>query len=98
MPELTRYAVEFRYSDNGQLYASADLLLSEDEVARTKRFFGALLANGYIEVADDTDPKEVDSIVFPVREREPMTFEQFVADLEAGDTLAEYAEELGIEL
>jgi hypothetical protein len=103
MPELAeqtpiltkKYSVEFRYSDDLQLY-TADIQVTPEELERIKKFFEAMLEHGYILAADNTNSDTIDNVVFETHDYEPLTFEQFSKSYERGDTLIEYAEELGI--
>ena len=96
MPNLARYTVEFRYTDNDQLY-STDILVTPEELERVKKFFAKLLEDGCIGAADGTDADDVEYVVFQ-RADNPQTFEQFRKDIEDGDTLKYCAENLGITL
>ncbi len=71
-------------------------MVTEEELERVKTFFEKMLEAGYILAADGTDSDTIDNVVFKTPNHEPLTFEQFVASIEDGDTLIEYADDLEI--
>lgn len=71
--DLSKYAIEFRYTDNDQRY-DEDVELTQSEYRRVRLFLSRLMNTGEIRPADPTDPQNVDSILFPVNDHQFLNF------------------------
>jgi hypothetical protein len=95
MSHKTLFTIMFSYKDTAEVY-EVDAYLTDAEVERTKKFFGALLENNYIRPVDQTDPDEIEYIVYETPVRAPVTFDAVKKAIDDGTGLSGYAEELGI--
>lgn len=71
--DLSKYAIEFRYTDNDQRY-DEDVELTQSEYERVRLFLSRLMDAGEIRPVDPTDPQNVDSILFPVNDHQFLNF------------------------
>ncbi len=98
MPQTkTKCTIMFTYTDTGEVY-DVDAELTEFEVERVKKFFGKLLEKSFIRPVDETDPKEIEYIIYETPLRVPVSFKDIRVGIAYGTGLSSYARELGIKL
>jgi hypothetical protein len=97
MPITRLFTIMFAYVDNGEVY-EVDAILTDEEVQRAKNFFGKLLEKGYIRPVDETDPNEIEYIVYETPQRAPVTLAAIKEAIEKGTGLLRYGKTLGITL
>ncbi len=71
--DLSKYAIEFRYTDNDQR-SDEDVELTQSEYERVRLFLSRLMDAGEIRPVDPTDPQNIDSVLFPVNGHRFLSF------------------------
>lgn len=95
MDKKTLYEIEFRYSDNDELY-QLPVLLTDSEYQRTAKFLEGLLEAGEIVAADGTDSDTIENVIYEPAERKPLDFTELTTLWKDG-TLMRMADANGIQ-